>query len=40
MAISDAVKELAEQLPYADRTQTELIERKLEVLSQMQQLDN
>jgi len=40
MAISDAVRELAEQLPYADKTQTELIEKKLDMLKDMQQLDN
>lgn len=39
MAISEALSDLAAQLPYADKTQTELIEKKLELLKEMESME-
>ena len=39
MAISETLSDLAAQLPYADKTQTELIEKKLELLKEMESME-
>ena len=38
MAISEALSDLTAQLPYADKTQTELIEKKLDLLKEMESM--